>query len=326
MKQKIATSKRELRKDANIIGITLLIYAIINFGIIILDLAIKSIPLLLQTSNETEQQVLLEEMLNKEVQYGTSMIVGVVAGILFLVVWNLCTKKIITIKSIFVSQKKMTMKTFLQILCVFMAGQFLFSIGYEVLEKGLNLIGYTAMAEMESATGNSETISMLLYVAIIGPIAEELVYRGFVLKRLESHGKSLAILVSSILFGIMHGNLPQDIFAFCVGLILAYVAVEYSVVWSILLHIINNGLLGELYGRTMTEFSEQTQIIVDYIILGSFFVAGMFVLWRKRKDFKQYWEGNKLEKKSFVYAITRIAIVIFIVVELVLAISGLERI
>lgn len=326
MKQLVLNNKREMRKDANIIGITLLLYTIISFGIIMIDAIIKVAGVFLQTTDEAQQQILFDAMINEMVKYGTSSIVGVVAGVLFLVVWNLCTKKRITIKSICVSRKKMTLKTFFQILCVFMAGQAVFSFGFEILEKGLNLIGYTAIVEMESASSASETISMFLYAGIIGPIAEELVYRGFVLKRLEVHGKLLAIIVSSILFGVMHCNLPQSIFACCVGFVLAYVAVEYSIVWSILLHIVNNCLFGDVYSMAVLGLSEQMQTILDYGIIGGFFIAGMIVMWKKRKSIKQYFADNKLEKKSLLYVMTRIGMVIFIVVELLVALDGLERI
>lgn len=326
MKQMVLNNKKEMRKDANIIGITLLLYTIINFVIIVVDLGIKSVSVFMQTPNEAEEQVLLDAMIKEYEKYGTSMIVGVAVGVVFLIVWNLCTKKRITLKSIFVSRKKMTAKAFLQILCVFMAGQFVFSIGFEIIEKGLNLIGYTAVAEMESATGISETISMFLYAGIIGPIAEELVYRGFVLKRLEIHGKMLAIVVSSILFGIMHCNLPQSVFACCVGFVLAYVAEEYSIVWSILLHIINNCVFNDLYGMAISGLSEELQTVIDYGVLVAFFIVGMIVLWKKRPRIKQYLAENTLEKKNVLYVITRITMVIFIVLELAIAIDGLERI
>lgn len=325
MKQIVLNNKKEMRKDANIIGITLLLYTIINFVIIVVDMVIKSGRVFMQTQNEAEQQVLLDAMIKEYEKYGTSMIVGVVVGVVFLIIWNLCTKKRITLKNMFVSRNKMTAKAFLQILCVFMAGQFVFGIGFEVIEKGLNLIGYTAVAEMESATGISETISMFLYAGIIGPIAEELVYRGFVLKRLESHGKMLAIVVSSILFGIMHGNLPQSVFACCVGFVLAYVAEEYSIVWSILLHIINN-VSSELSGMAMSGLSEELQTVIYYGIFVVFFIAGMIVLWKKRLRIKEYLAENTLEKKNVLYVITRITMVIFVVLQLAIAIDGLERI
>ena len=107
---------------------------------------------------------------------------------------------------------------------------------------------------------------------------------------------------------------------------MAYVAVEYSIVWSILLHIVNNCLFGDVYSMAVSGLSEQMQTILDYGIIGGFFIAGMIVMWKKRKSIKQYFADNKLEKKSLLYVMTRIGMVIFIVVELLVALDGLERI
>ena len=74
----------------------------------------------------------------------------------------------------------------------------------------------------------------------IGPIAEEIVYRGFVMNILKPYGKHFAIVCSAIIFGIMHANIHQIFFAILVGLVLGYVAMEYSLKWAVALHIFNN--------------------------------------------------------------------------------------
>ena len=56
-------------------------------------------------------------------------------------------------------------------------------------------------------------------------------------------------MFSALLFGVFHGNLVQIPFAFLVGLVLGYVAAEYSLGWCILLHWINNCVLGMLLER-----------------------------------------------------------------------------
>lgn len=82
-----------------------------------------------------------------------------------------------------------------------------------MLERGLNIIGFSLMSSMEEASMNEETFFMLLYAAVIAPVSEELVYRGFVMSSIKKYGKVFAIVVSSVLFGVMHGNLPQALFA-----------------------------------------------------------------------------------------------------------------
>lgn len=82
----------------------------------------------------------------------------------------------------------------------------------------------------------------ILYVVLLGPIFEEIIFRGAILRSLQPFGQNFAIVVSSLLFGLYHLMLFQGIFAFFVGLIFAYCALRYSIKWSMLLHIANNGL------------------------------------------------------------------------------------
>ena len=50
-------------------------------------------------------------------------------------------------------------------------------------------------------------------------------------------------IVFTLLFGLVHQNLTQTPFAFGFGLLAGYVAVEYSILWSMSLHILNNAVL-----------------------------------------------------------------------------------
>lgn len=317
----------ELRKDGNRIGIALLIYSIISFVIVIADMFIRTIFVTVQSmlnGEASDAELLVDAMLKQAEKEATSTMIGVGIGLLFLILFY--RKRISIKKDIFVSRKKMTLKRFFQILCVFMGGQIVFSVVYELMEAGLNLIGYTAVASMESASSTSETISMFLYTGIVAPIVEEVVYRGFVMKSFEKYGKTLAIVSSAVFFGIMHANLPQGVFAFCVGLILGYVAMEYSIVWSILLHFLNNCIFGDLFSMATAGLSEETQLLISNGVWGIFFIGAMIIVWMKRKEIRQYLVDNKMDKKSLLYVFTRIAVVIFVVLELALAIFSLERI
>lgn len=317
----------ELRKDSNRIGIALLIYSIISFVVVIADMIIRTIFVTVQSmlnGEASDAELLVDAVLKQFEKEATSTIIGVGIGLLFLILFY--RKRISIKRDIFVSRKKMTLKRFFQLLCVFMGGQIVFSVVYELMEAGLNLIGYTAVASMESASSTSETISMFLYAGIVAPIVEEVVYRGFVMKSLEKYGKTLAIVASAVFFGVMHANLPQGVFAFCVGLILGYVAMEYSIVWSILLHFLNNCVFGDLFSMATAGLSEETQLMISNGVWGLFFIGALIVVWMKRKGIRQYLADNKMDKKSLLYVFTRIAVVIFVVLELALAIFSLERI
>jgi hypothetical protein len=58
--------------------------------------------------------------------------------------------------------------------------------------------------------------------AILTPILEELVYRGVIYTRLKRHlGIAPAVILSALIFGIMHFNIVQFIYAFVLGIMLA---------------------------------------------------------------------------------------------------------
>ena len=93
-------------------------------------------------------------------------------------------------------------------------------------------------------SGTAETtVSLALYTAVAAPVTEELLFRGAVLRSLQPYGKRFAIFCSALLFGLVHQNLTQTPFAFGFGLLAGYVAVEYSILWSMSLHVLNNAVL-----------------------------------------------------------------------------------
>ena len=82
-----------------------------------------------------------------------------------------------------------------------------------------------------------------VYVAIIPAVVEELLFRGAVCKALRVYGKETAIIVSAVLFALMHTNIEQLLYTFVAGACLGWIYVETgSLRYPMLLHFINNGL------------------------------------------------------------------------------------
>ena len=85
---------------------------------------------------------------------------------------------------------------------------------------------------------------MLVFSTAVAPaICEELAMRCCSLQLLRKYGKGFAVASVSIVFGLLHGNVVQFIFAFIVGLVLAYITVQTdSVVPAVLVHGLSNGI------------------------------------------------------------------------------------
>lgn len=248
--------------------------------------------------------------LNSLMESGTPYLISIVIGGFF--VWLIMRAKA-PVKKIFAVDNKMNVKAFVMCLIVLMSVQIPISLLDALIEVGLNAIGLTGELGMEMATAGSTTVTMFLYVSFGAPIAEELVFRGFILKSLEKYGKTFAIIISSILFGLMHTNLIQSIFAMIVGFILGYVAMNYSLKWSILLHAINNCLFGELMILMMKGLNEEVQGVIELGVFGSLCIAGITILIVKRKSLAQYVRENLGAKEHYKFAFSSVWLWVFII-------------
>lgn len=86
----------------------------------------------------------------------------------------------------------------------------------------------------------------LAFVALVifAPVFEEILFRGWLFGHLKNTtGKKLAIILTSIIFGIAHGQWNVGINVFCLSLILCCLRdLTDSIYASILLHMIKNGV------------------------------------------------------------------------------------
>ncbi|MFN7448558.1 MAG: ABC transporter permease subunit/CPBP intramembrane protease [Pirellula sp.] len=85
---------------------------------------------------------------------------------------------------------------------------------------------------------------VILILALLPAISEELVFRGFLFSGLQrNNGHVRAILATSLLFGLSHGVLQQSITASIMGLLLGWIAYKTGgVVCSIVFHFVHNSI------------------------------------------------------------------------------------
>lgn len=100
--------------------------------------------------------------------------------------------------------------------------------------------------EMVSPTYETpETVGgILLYIigiSIVPAMTEEFAFRGVIMQPLRKYGDRFAIVMSALVFGLMHGNAVQAIFAFIVGLLIGYAVIVTGSMWTgIVIHFLNN--------------------------------------------------------------------------------------
>ena len=155
-------------------------------------------------------------------------------------------------------------------------------------------------SDMSSTT--AATLSALLFhplgfiiVVFLTPIAEEMVFRGGILRKLLSCVPNpwIAIVVTSIVFGIAHGNMPQFIHAVIIGILLGWTYWRtQSILPALVVHLVNNlaaSTLCHMYPYdldiTLPEMFHGNLVLMYSVIAVSIIVA-IVCLWRVVKEIK----------------------------------------
>ena len=99
-----------------------------------------------------------------------------------------------------------------------------------------------------------------LALGILAPVAEELVFRGAILRSLMAYFNYrlpwIPIVVSALLFGAVHGNVAQFANAFVMGLLLGWLYCRtHSIVLGVALHWVNNTVAYAMY-KLMPEMND----------------------------------------------------------------------
>lgn len=98
------------------------------------------------------------------------------------------------------------------------------------------------------ADENVNVALALLATCILVPIMEELIYRGVVMGELRQICKDrTALIIQAAIFGLIHANFIQSVYAFVLGLVIGYIYYKtQSLTMSILSHMLFNFLGGGL--------------------------------------------------------------------------------
>ena len=145
----------------------------------------------------------------------------------------------------------------------------LISLCTPAIEHALRLVG---IGLREVTINTASSLSLTLYVCIVAPIVEELIYRGVILRKLLPYGTHLAIVLPAVCFALMHHNFYQGLSAVLGGLVYGFVALRYSLAASICLHIAKNTV------STVLPLLEKGGELGAWATLLLFFIASVFVL------------------------------------------------
>ena len=132
------------------------------------------------------------------------------------------------------------------------------SLIYNVFAYYFNFLLKTSLFD-----NNNNLIITLISTGLIGPIIEELMFRGIIYNELKNKYSNMkAILITTIFFAVIHMNIIQILYAFALGFILIYVYEKYKNIKApIILHMASN--------MTTTLFLPiliQNNLIINYSV------------------------------------------------------------
>lgn len=129
-------------------------------------------------------------------------------------------------------------------------------------------------------TISEDTFTVFLLVSFFAPIIEEILFRGIIQKGMINNGVKPrnAIIISALVFGLVHFNPWQFIGAFLLGLVLGVVYFKTkSLLMPILLHFFNNTIAAIMMKFYYTEsFSELLHIPEFAVLLIGIVIFSMF--------------------------------------------------
>ena len=264
---------RYIRRVCNTQGWALLIYLGIMNAAVLLVTVYFAIAQALTGSSDMDQ--LMDGS-------GWGYLLSIAIGLLILFLWK---KRDFCIHTLWQRGKPMKFGRFLGFLSVFLSIQML-SVLLSLLMDWIAWLGGFEMSDMGDIS--TDGLSLFLYVGLGAPISEELLFRGLMLRSLEPFGKKFAIFATALLFGLFHGNLSQAPFAFGVGLVLGYVAMEYNIGWAMVLHMFNNLILSDTLSRLLMHWLGDWGAAVLWGVILLFSLAAVIVLVLQRKNIAAY--------------------------------------
>ena len=174
---------------------------------------------------------------------------------------------------------------------------FFVNIAISTLFNGiLSFFGYSQPVSVstgyESMFPNWATFLIQLNtVAILPAICEEFLHRGVLLNGLKEIGIKKAILISSLMFGLLHFNINQFFYATILGMLMALVSVvSKSIYPAMIIHFINNaisvylssaesyGWFGKNFYNYLNNFLQSNNAFLTFLACFAFLVLVVVLL------------------------------------------------
>lgn len=285
--REVALQTQRLTRTVYHIGIALCLQFIVTMLIFVIGI----VGGLVLRQGEYKGIVSILEVANDPLIMSIILIfIGIVANILPFI---RCAQKIHLPISEFTKYSHVPLSKYALYLIACVGMNYLGGLIVSILSEGMHLMNvepnYLGDMKMYQWIGN---FLNLMYIILIAPMTEEFVCRGVILHGLRQYGDKFALIASSIMFGLLHGNIKQCIPATLIGLVLGFISLRRgSIRPAIIIHMINNLIvvvLNQLYSCV-----DGAKLIVDTILGVCMIISAICILLIHNKDYREL--GGKPE-------------------------------
>lgn len=281
-----AVEKRALRKASNGLGFFVFTYFIL---MMVCSLIIGSVVGL--ASIATEQNLTSLESI---IQILCILIPPLIAGFFYRI---LSRRRISdTIPKSFVPLKKLVPMLLLGMAAAMIANQLA-----QMFDNNISLFSlHNNAPDIENSQTGIEMLLSFICTAICPALAEEFAFRGIFMGVMRKYGDAFAVFSSALVFGAMHGNTTQIVFAFVLGLIFGYLDCKAnSIIPSVLLHFGNN------FYAVLTDFlrtaipDEQQAMLIIMVIISLFYILGILSFIYLARTDKSFFRMSNADKNPY---------------------------
>ena len=306
--------KRRIRKNANRIGVSLLILtAISSFWAQIYYLIMSKIGI----DSARAYEIISEPAILTVVQICLSSLIFTLPFILIVKINGLRVERFVSIKPV---EKGHFLALFFMGLGFCAFANIATSVAGSIFES----FGFNYDVDFgENPKGIFGFLLSFIATAIVPALVEEFAMRGIVLGMLRKFGDGFAIITSAILFGLLHGNFQQMPFAFLVGLILGFIVVKTnSLLIAIAVHSANN-FVSVVFDYLEASVLVENMIYIVYLLVCLLLgIVGIFLYTKQEGSFKlEKAETEAKESSKYKWFFASPVIIVFTVLTVIEAIT-----
>ena len=178
--------------------------------------------------------------------------------------------------------------------------------GFNILCERMDLANWME----ELMMGMSKNVLGILAICVFGPICEEVVFRGGIMRPLLKKGLNpwAAIIVSAVIFGLAHGNPAQIPFAALLGVVFGVVYYRTgSLIITTICHILNNSfsvLMMNIYGDEANDITFDSMLghnTATILMVLTILACGALLYWFWNKTESTFLDISKAENNIITY-------------------------